>query len=81
MSESNQTIPGEPATRDQLHNLSDVLVALDHRLIDLRHALENAYESENLMVVHGQFMATRAMVNEACAAFLAINTDRKRNHG
>jgi hypothetical protein len=71
MSVNVQSATTYAAFEDQLDNLFDVAVALDHRLIDLRFALDKAADSEDLSIVHGHLLAAQALLNQACASFTA----------
>lgn len=69
MSVNIQSATSYAVFKDQLDDLFDVAVALDHRLIDLRFALEKAAESEDLTIVHGHLLAAQAIVAKACSTF------------
>lgn len=81
MSVNAQSATTYAAFKDQLDDLFDVAVALDHRLIDLRFALEKAAESEDFTIVHGHLLAAQAIVNKACASLSDCPDHGERSHG
>jgi len=63
---NNQTHQAEAAT-----NIDDLLLALDHQLIDLRHAIENRFDEETLTKLHAALFAAQATINATCSAVTA----------
>lgn len=48
-------------------DIDDLLLELDHKLIDLRYALGKRYEQENLPAIRAALIATQASFNAACS--------------
>lgn len=57
--------------RDQAWELFELLIALDHNLIDLKFAMDKAWDSEDYSQVHAQLLSAHGTLRKACQIFAA----------
>lgn len=67
--------------QNQQHvDIDELLLQLDHQLIDLRHALERRYDRESLSEVLSALFAAQPILNESYVAVAnAVNSRPERN--
>lgn len=58
----NQHDPKQPPA-----DIDDLLLELDHQLINLRHAIEHRFERESLSDVRHALLAAQTVLNKTCA--------------
>jgi hypothetical protein len=66
--------PAKALKRDQARELFELLIALDHNLIDLKFAMEKAWSSEDYIQVHAHLFSAQGTLNRACQLFAPEKT-------
>lgn len=59
----------ETLSRAQISDLFDLLVRLDHHRVDLKHAMEKAWDSKDYRDVHDHLRQAQATLGMACGLF------------
>lgn len=58
--------PTNPLKRDQVWELFELLIALDHNLIDLKFAMEKAWEAGEHALLQVHLLSAQGTINKAC---------------
>lgn len=62
--------PAIALKRDDAMQLFELLIALDHHRVDLKHAMKKAWKSEDYTHVREHFLATQDTLSDACQLLL-----------
>lgn len=76
---STKQQPAAPMNKDTSRQLFELLIALDHHQIDLKHAMEKAWESEDYTQVREHLFATQDTLSDACQLLLQDKSEDSLN--
>ena len=68
----------EDQNQPQYADIDDLLLQLDHQLIDLRDAIERRYDRESLSEVLRALLAAQSTLNDACLSVSSAVTSHAR---
>lgn len=68
----------EDQNPQQYADIDDLLLQLDHQLIDLRNAIERRYDRESLSEVLSALLTAQPTLNEACETMASTLTSHAR---
>lgn len=68
----------EDQNQQQYADIDDLLLQLDHQLIDLRDAIERRYDRESLSEVLSALLAAQSTLNDACLTVSGAVTSHAR---
>lgn len=58
--------PSKALNKEQAMELFELLIALDHHRVDIKHAMEKAWNSEDYSQVHAYLLSAKETLDKAC---------------